>query len=122
MKMEHYYIAYIKVIDKTPFYFIKKYKRFTEIKNAPSVLEKFGMHTIFDKACTIADIHDTETKEQLFSEVHPEIDYRYSDNPMLSTNLRAASNTGRYSFLSKFSIVKKIISAKIPHWRILSHS
>jgi hypothetical protein len=65
--MENYYTAYTKIIDGTTFYFVKEYKMFPEYKDVQPVLEKYGMHTDFDKACQIAMIEDKLIKEQLLN-------------------------------------------------------
>ena len=65
--MENYYTAYTKVINGVTFYFVKKYKTFPEYKDVEPILESYGMHTDFDKACHIAMIDDKVTKEQLLN-------------------------------------------------------
>ena len=66
--MEIFYTAYTKFLDFKVYYFIKKYKTFPELKNVSPLLESYGMHTDFDRACSIAGIHDTKVKEQLLQE------------------------------------------------------
>lgn len=63
--MENFYTAYTKAIQGVTFYFVKKYLTFPEYKDVPDVLESYGMHTDFDKACEIAKIDDKIIKEQL---------------------------------------------------------
>ena len=55
------------------YYFIKKYTSFPELKNVSPVLESYGMHTEFDKACGIAGIYDAAVKEKLFKEAEATI-------------------------------------------------
>ena len=43
---------------------------FPEFKNVEPVLESYGMHTDFNKACSIAGISDKATREQLLEEVN----------------------------------------------------
>lgn len=64
--MENFYTAYRKTIDGVTFYFVKKYQTFPEYKNVSSVLENYGMHTDFTKACKIAMISDRAIQKQLF--------------------------------------------------------
>ena len=66
--MENFYTAYTKVIENKTYYFVKKFLIFPEFKDVAPVLESYGMHTDFNKACSIASIHDPKIKEQLLSE------------------------------------------------------
>ena len=63
--MENFYTAYTKQINGTTFYFVKKYITFPEYRNVPDILENFGMHQDFNKACRIAMIADPSIKQQL---------------------------------------------------------
>ena len=63
--MENFYTAYKKTIDGVTFYFVKKYQTFPEYKNVSPVLENYGMHTDFKKACKIAMISDDTVQQQL---------------------------------------------------------
>lgn len=124
--MEHYYTAYIKTINNTPYYFVKKYSRFTELKNAPAILESYGMHIDFNSACSIASIYDVEIKQQLFKEAAPGVVYGQhlsatTARPLLSKNLRVERVDNKISLVTKLSGIKKIITAKIPNWRLLPH-
>ena len=65
--MENYYTAYTKIIDGVTFYFVKKYKSFPEYKDVEPILENYGMHPDFEKACQIAMIEDKVIKEQLLN-------------------------------------------------------
>lgn len=125
--MEHYYTAYTKTINNTPYYFVKKYSRFTELQNAPAILESYGMHIDFNSACNIAAIHDVEIKQQLFKEAAPGVVYGQhlsatASKPLLSKNLRVERVDNKISLVTKLSGIKKIITAKIPNWRLLPHS
>jgi hypothetical protein len=66
--METFYTAYTKLLDFKVYYFIKKYSAFPDLKNVSPVLESYGMHTDFDKACSIAGINDAAVKAQLLKE------------------------------------------------------
>lgn len=125
--MEHYYTAYTKTINNIPYYFVKKYSRYTELQNTPAILESYGMHVDFNSACDIAAIHDVELKQQLFKEAAPGLVYgqRLSATiarPLLSKKLRIERVDNKISLVTKFSGIKKIITAKIPNWRLLPHS
>ena len=63
--MENFYTAYTKTIDGVTFYFVKQYQTFPEYKNVPPVLENYGMHSDFNKACKIAMISDKAIQQQL---------------------------------------------------------
>ena len=66
--MENFYTAYIKIIENKPYYFVKKYLIFPEFTDVEPMLESYGMHTDFNKACSIASISDPKIKEQLLIE------------------------------------------------------
>jgi len=66
--MENFYTSYTKVIENKTYYFVKKYLIFPEFKDVAPVLESYGMHTDFNKACNIASIHDPKIREQLLNE------------------------------------------------------
>ncbi|MEJ7587639.1 MAG: hypothetical protein WKI04_08765 [Ferruginibacter sp.] len=66
--MENFYTAYTKVIENKTHYFVKKYLIFPEFKDVAPVLESYGMHTDFNKACNIALVNDPKIREQLFHE------------------------------------------------------
>jgi hypothetical protein len=63
--METFYTAYTKLLDFKTYYFVKKFSAFPELKNVPPVMESYGMHTDFDRACTIAGITDAAVKAKL---------------------------------------------------------
>lgn len=67
--MKTFYTAYTKSINGTLFYFVKTYQTFPEYQNVPPVLETYGMHTKFKKACKIAQVDDTEIRKHLLSEI-----------------------------------------------------
>jgi hypothetical protein len=67
--MENYYTAYTKTIQNKTHFFVKKYVIFPEFKNVAPVLESYGMHTDFDKACSIALITDSKIKEGLLNDI-----------------------------------------------------
>ncbi len=66
--METFYTAYTKLLDFKTYYFVKKFSAFPELKNVPPVMESYGMHTDFDRACTIAGITDAAVKERLLQQ------------------------------------------------------
>jgi len=63
--MENFYTTYRKTIDGVTFYFVKKYQTFPEYKNVSPILENYGMHTDFTRACKIAMITDKAIQKQL---------------------------------------------------------
>ena len=65
--METHYTAYVKTINGIPFYFVKTYNSFPEFQNVAPVLETYGMHTKFKKACSIAQVYDPEIQERLLT-------------------------------------------------------
>lgn len=66
--MENFYTSYTKVIENKTYYFVKKYLIFPEFKDVAPMLESYGMHTDFNKACNIALVFDPQIKEQLLQE------------------------------------------------------
>ena len=73
--MENYYTGYTKVIDDKTYYFVKKYIIFPAKENISPVLENYGMHTDFNKACSIAQVTDVAIKQQLLSEIEGNIQH-----------------------------------------------
>jgi hypothetical protein len=67
--MENFYTAYTRNVQGTTFYFVKKYIIFPELKNVTSVLESYGMHADFDRACQIAKINDRDTRNNLLMDL-----------------------------------------------------
>ncbi|MFM2327614.1 MAG: hypothetical protein RIR31_1816 [Bacteroidota bacterium] len=71
--METFYTAYTKLLDYKTYYFIKKYTAFPELKDVSPILESYGMHTSFDKACSIAGVTDVIIKEQLLQQAEEKV-------------------------------------------------
>ncbi len=71
--METIYTAYTKTLDCKTHYFIKKFTAFPELKNVSPILDAYGMHTNFDKACTIAGITNVLIKDQLLQQVQENV-------------------------------------------------
>jgi hypothetical protein len=67
--MENFYTAYTRVVQTTTFYFVKKYMTFPEYRDVPGVLESYGMHTDFNRACQIAQINNKEIRNNLLAEL-----------------------------------------------------
>jgi len=67
--MENFYTAYTRVVQDTTLYFVKKYVRFPEYNDVPGILESYGMHSDFNRACQIAKINDPEIVHNLFADL-----------------------------------------------------
>lgn len=67
--MEIFYKAYSKTNQNKIFYFVKKYISFPEYKDVADILEGYGMHTDFHKACNIAGLTNQQIRKQLFEEI-----------------------------------------------------
>lgn len=65
--MEKFYKAYIKEIDGITFYFIKKYITFPEYRDLPDIMESYGMHKDFNRACSIAMVNDIAIRQELLN-------------------------------------------------------
>jgi hypothetical protein len=63
--MEHFYTVHTKIIQDETHYFVKKIMALPEFKGLADLVVGYGMHTNFEKACSIAGLHDTATKQQL---------------------------------------------------------
>lgn len=73
--MENFYTSYTKVIENKTYYFVKKFLTFPEFKDVSPVLESYGMHTDFNKACSIASIQDIKIREQLLNEAQGSVQH-----------------------------------------------
>lgn len=67
--METIFTCYTKKVQGSIFYFVKKFIVLPEYNNVPAVLEGYGMHTDFEKACAIAGLSDAGIKKQLLEEM-----------------------------------------------------
>ena len=73
--MENFYNCYTKVIENKTYYFVKRFLIFPEFKDVAPVMESYGMHTDFNKACSIASIYDPKIREQLLNEAQGTIQH-----------------------------------------------
>ena len=71
--METFYKAYTKTTQNKPYYFVKKYLSFPEYKDVEDILEGYGMHTDFNKACSIAGINNPKIRKQLLDGIQAEV-------------------------------------------------
>lgn len=67
--MKPLYTSYAKAIDGTTFYFVKSYVTFPEYKDVQPILQTYGMHPNFERACHIAEIWDKDIQQQLLNEL-----------------------------------------------------
>jgi hypothetical protein len=67
--MENFYKAYTKDVHGVIHYFVKKFISFSEYPTMPDILDRFGMHQSFDRACELAGIHEVEIREKLKKEL-----------------------------------------------------
>ena len=67
--MENLYTVHTKLLDGRTYYFIKKLLKLTEFKGLADVVVGYGMHTDFDKACSIAGIFDKMIKDRMLLEL-----------------------------------------------------
>ena len=105
--MENFYTAYRKTIDGVTFYFVKKYQTFPEYKDVPSVLENYGMHTDFKKACKIAMISDKAIQQQLLDT----LEIKTSQTKVIQLN-RTKANSAYRMWQKSFSYGFKLINAR----------
>jgi hypothetical protein len=64
--MNYIYESYFKTIKGEKHFFIKKYLRLIGIGDVSDVMEGYGMHTDFKKACLIAGIKELEIQQKIF--------------------------------------------------------
>jgi len=67
--MEKIYTSYTKVMNGDTYFFVKQFLVFPEIPDLSPILEQYGMHLDFDKACSIASIKDEAIKNMLRKEL-----------------------------------------------------
>lgn len=65
--MKNIYTSYSKTVLGKNYFFVKKYLTFPEFNNVPDVLVGYGMHTDFDKACSIAMVRDVSIRMKLLN-------------------------------------------------------
>lgn len=65
--MEHVYKAHTKQIEGHTYYFVKKILIIPELGEAGNVVTGYGMHTDFEKACSIAGIEDAVTRKNILA-------------------------------------------------------
>ncbi len=63
--MEHIYTIETKMLQGKLHYFVKKIMVLPEFKGLADITIGYGMHTSFEKACNIANIHDAATRQSL---------------------------------------------------------
>ena len=68
--MEIIYTAYIREVNNQPFYFVKRFTSFSQLKNVDPVLDTMGMHKNFYRACDLANVFDPEIIKNLYNELH----------------------------------------------------
>ena len=67
--MEHVYTVHTKMIESKTHYFVKKLLVFTEFKGLANILVGLGMHTNFEKACSIAGVTEAAIRNRLLNEL-----------------------------------------------------
>ena len=67
--MQNFYTAYTTNVNGDILYFVKRYLTFPEYKDVPDILESYGMHADFERACSIAKIDDKVVRDQLLQEL-----------------------------------------------------
>ena len=116
--MEHYYKAYTKSINDINFYFVKKYTNYPEFQDTPAILEKFGMHKNFKKACNLADVYELSIIERLYEEANASL---ISEQNTFVENLRTNTASPKLSFIQRFNVIKKNFTSRITHWHLMPH-
>ncbi|MEO5649665.1 MAG: hypothetical protein ABIR03_07045 [Ginsengibacter sp.] len=68
--MEIIYTAYTREVNNQILFFVKKFTSFPDYENAPKVLDNYGMHSNFFRACDIAEIYDEAIINNLLDQLH----------------------------------------------------
>ena len=68
--MSHVYVSYFKLIENKKHYFVKKFLHLTDCGNVSDILDGYGMHTEFKKACIIAGIKEIDIQQQIFDSMN----------------------------------------------------
>jgi len=63
--MEHLYTIETKILQGKLHYFVKKMMVLPELKGLANITIGYGMHTNFEKACSIANIDDKAIRQML---------------------------------------------------------
>ncbi len=63
--METFYKAYTKIVQNKQYYFVKRYLSFPEYKEVEDILDGYGMHTDFNRACDIAAVNNSTVRKRL---------------------------------------------------------
>ena len=69
MYMETQYTAYARTVNGVIFYFVKSFQTFPELKNVAPLLQGYGMHRDFKKACRIANVFEKEIQQELLAKM-----------------------------------------------------
>ena len=92
--MENFYTAYTKPINGVTFHFVKHFQTFPEYKDVPPLLENYGMHTNFYKACKIAGIQDKAIQKQLFETIYSSAEIIHMNRSKASIYMYRARQIG----------------------------
>ena len=68
--MKNIYKVYTKTVNDMDLYFVKKYTCFSDLENAPQILESMGMHKDFYKACHLAQITNEAVIHELSTQIY----------------------------------------------------
>jgi hypothetical protein len=68
--MVNIYECYIKLIEGKKHYFVKRFLHLTDCENVIDILDGYGMHTEFKKACIIAGIKEADIQQQIFDSMN----------------------------------------------------
>ena len=117
--MEQSYKSYTKTINGLTYYFVKKYTSFPEFENTPAVLESFGMHIDFKKACIIAEVYDSLIIEQLYNDALSTFHEERDMTTVESIHLDKVNE--KLNFVQRFQAVKKNFTSRITHWHLMPH-
>ncbi len=63
--MEHIYNIETKILQGKTHYFVKKIMVLPEFKGLADIVVGYGMHTNFEKACSIANVNDAASRQLL---------------------------------------------------------
>lgn len=68
--MDIFYTAYTKTVQRTNYFFVKRFNSFPELQGVPDILDSYGMHANFKSACRIAGLEDPVIMKKLLEEIN----------------------------------------------------
>lgn len=91
--MKHVYTVHTKLIQDKTHYFVKKIMALTEFEGLANVVVGYGMHTNFEKACSIAGIYDSSCRKQLLLDLE---EHNKPQKPRVKHSIQIVDTVNRW--------------------------